>query len=281
MAPVRARRRAGRAPGPCWCSAARHRPVRRRAPQPSTAGRCSSAAVGRGGRRPCCAWRWTRGRPRPRASDLPLRDGRRVRPTARSSSTPRCPAASSATCTAACGTAATSGDVGRGAAGRGLGPRSAGQVVQVALAVVVLLAAAVAGALLDVPRAGSSSPSRSAARAAARSLAAPGRRARRVARPPCRDLRAWLLARSWPLVRGLGVRRRRSRRDVPGRGAHRGRRRPRPASWCRSRCWCCSRWRIPANVAGWGPREGVAAWAFARGRAGRVGRGSRPRSSTA
>ena len=36
---------------------------------------------------------------------------------------------------------------------------------------------------------------------------------------------------------------------------------------------------VPANVAGWGPREGVAAWAFAAAGLGAVRRRRRPRWS--
>ena len=132
------------------------------------------------------------------ASASGCRCGRRSPPTtARSSSTPRCPAGCSATCTAACATAATSATSGCGLRAVAW-ERSAGQVVQVVLAVVVLLAAAVAGAARDAVR--SSPRSRSvrwlslllrrvgratAGRARSRVVrTAGGRPPRRAARPP-------------------------------------------------------------------------------------------------
>ena len=74
------------------------------------------------------------------------------RTTARSSSTRRCPAASSATCTAACGTAATSATSGR-ACGPWPGSAAAGQVVQIVADRGAAARAALAGARLHAGRA--------------------------------------------------------------------------------------------------------------------------------
>ena len=156
------------------------------------------------------------------------------------------------------------GDVGRGLRAVAW-ERSAGQVVQVALTLLVLLAAAVAGALGDAGRRGGR-----VAAVLAVVLLACGRcrdAARRCwPRTPRRraDVRDGLLGPA-PGPASCSPRRRgrRPRRDLPGRGADRRRDRVAGASCCRWRCSCCSRWRCRSTSAGWGPREGVAAWAFA------------------
>ena len=129
----------------------------------------------------CCAWRWSLV-----ARGLGVRGpaARRRSPptTAPSSSTRRCPAACSATCTAGCGTVETSATLGRGL--RAVAWERAGRSGRAgrAIAVVVLLAAAVAGARLV--------PSRGRRRRGRPRRRRPGRGGGRAARRP-----RWSLAR--------------------------------------------------------------------------------------
>ena len=221
----------------------------------------------------CCAWRWSlvaRGL----GVGVPLpRGGRGVLPLA----VPQHHAARrgrSATCTGPCATAARPATSAGGCA-RSPGSASAGQVVQVVLAVAVLLAAAVAGAVVRAGRRVVALACRGRSwslvpRAAAQRRVCAGRaRSRR----PRADLRAGLLARralaGHPLASALVVAGHVA--DLPGRRPHRRRRRRRPAQLLPLALLVLLAMGIPANVAGWGPREGVAAWAFAA-----AGLGARP-----
>ena len=91
--------------------------------------------------------------------------------------------------------------------------------------------------------------------------------------------RAALLVRR-RLARGGASRPRRGRRPATWRPSSSPRAPPastlRSASCCRSPCSCWSPPGCPLNVAGWGPREGVAAWVLRGRRAGR-GPGRRDR----
>ena len=150
--------------------------------------------------------------------------------------------------------------------GRSAWERVAGQVVQVVLAVVVLLAAAVAGALGDAAVAGASLAVLVAAVRAGPALLArsgPSRPARAGAprrRPARRRCSPGAPGPASCSPRSLA--RRRSRRDVPASP-------PGPPASTRRRrelvplaLLVLLAMAVPANVAGWGPREGVAAWAF-------------------
>ena len=173
----------------------------------------------------------------------------------------RCPAACSATCTGASGTAATSATPAAGC-GPSAWERVAGQVVQVVLALVVLL-------LLPSPSARRCRPSWWRARRG-RGRRSPGRAARRRlgGAPVVRALRAATCATvccaraAWPGVAvASAVAVAGHVAHLPGRGAHRGRRRaagPAAAAGAARAAGMA----VPANIAGWGPREGVAAWAF-------------------
>ncbi len=165
--------------------------------------------------------------------------------------------------------AASLGDVHRGVrhgrtvrhTGRGLRAvaweRLAGQVVQVAVAVVVLLVLPSPVRLLDAARARSSP--RSLVPLAALVVRAAG------ARASASDLRALPTRAALPgvlLLSLFGGRAGTSRvflvaaRDRGGRRRHRCRLLPLALLVLLAMA-------VPANVAGWGPREGVAAWAFA------------------
>ena len=201
------------------------------------------------------------GRARPRRRRSRCRT--RSRPTtARSSSTPRCPAGCSATSTAACGTAATPATSAAGC-GRSAWERVAGQVVQVG--------AGARSCSLALPSPVRSAMPRRRWRPAGRLVvagrpllgAAPRRvppvGRRRTARADVRDgllaRQAWpgdrRRARSWSwsgtsamfliAARAAGV-------AASGRAAAAARP-ARPAGDA-----------VPANIGGWGPREGVAAW---------------------
>ena len=156
------------------------------------------------------------------------------------------------------------GDVGRGLRAVAW-ERSAGQVVQIVLAVAVLLVlpSPVRSSMPLVAVRGRGGRAR---RRRSLSRALPGRGASRWARCAARrprDIRDGLLARrAWPASCSPPPGRRRPRGDLPDRRAHRRRDRVARRRCCRWRCSCCSRWRC-RNIAGWGPREGVAAWAFA------------------
>ena len=182
------------------------------------------------------------GRPRPRRRPAAAGGRRRLLPLAVPQHR-RCPAACSATCTAASGTAATPATPGRGLRAVAW-ERLAGQVVQLALAVVVLAAAArrrcarravgrrwcwsspaaSLGVLLVASSRGGRT-GRGRARAAPTCRAAgPRTLARRRCSPP-RSALAGHVATFLVAARTAGV-------DRPaGRGC------------CRSRCSCCSRWR--------------------------------------
>ena len=153
------------------------------------------------------------------------------------------------------------GDVGRGLRAVAW-ERFAGQVVQVALALVVLIACRLAGALVDADRAapvvvgGALAP---CVRADPRGADAVG-----SARAGRADVRDGLLARrAWPritvasVVVVVGP-----RGDVPDRRADRrldrldGRLLPLAMLVLLAMA-------VPTNIGGWGPREGVAAWLFA------------------
>ena len=264
-------------PGRCWCARLGHRPVPRRACARSTPvvarwrrSRSRSPttvvrrlAVARSSR---AAWAW---RSRCAARSPPT--------TARSCSTPRCPAASSATCTAACGTAATSRQTGRGLRAVGW-ERLAGQVVQVAVAVVVLVAAALAGPL---PRCRRGARRRSWSWLSRWPLSSWPARVRGVAAAPT----CARVARRRALARRRCCSRARGRvghvADVPGRRPDRRRRRRRP---------------LPAAAAGaagaagdggagehrrLGAARGRGGLGVRRGRARRRRRASRPPSCTA
>ena len=159
------------------------------------------------------------GRPRPRGRRC--RCPRRSPPTtARSSSTPRCPAASSATCTARCGTAATPGDTGRGLRAV-VWERLAGQVVQVARG-------GRRAARCCPRRCGSSLPVVGSVAVVVglvgwlRAVAGRAGRARRGPRRAPATCATGCWPRAWPgVVAAVGARRGRARRDVPRRRPHR------------------------------------------------------------
>ena len=85
-----------------------------------------------------------------------------------------------------------------------------------------------------------------------------------LVRTAAADLRDGLLARrAWPgIVAGV----RRSPWPATSRPSWSPRAPParprRRSGCCRWRCWCCWPWASRRTSAGWGPREGVAAWAF-------------------
>ena len=242
--------------------APRHRPVPRRRPDGRRHG-----AGGRGRHR-----RADHGvlrlavdarRPRPRRRPAAAGRGRGVLPVA-CSSTSRCPAGWSATCTAGSATAATSATSAAGCGpSRGNAPparscrssltvvvllvlpspvRSSMPLVAIALAVAALgLRARGAGAARRRPVALGADPARGGRRhprRAARPAGLAGHRAR-LGRWSCAGHAVTFLI----AARTAGVDARRCR------------------SCCRWRCSCCWPWCC-RNIAGWGPREGVAAWAF-------------------
>ena len=217
----------------------------------------------------CCAWRWSlvasRTRRRRAAADAPSPTA-----TARSSSTRRLRAGCSATCTGACGTAGSratqagvsarwsgSGRCGSGGAGRD-GPRGP-------------VRAAVSGAVAVWPGCGAP-PSSACSVTCALAHRMPGAAGRvgavgSLARSPTGG-RSSRQGRAWPAAPGRSSP---SRRPSPSRATSS------PSSWPpglpgrrrRRRGWCRSRSivlvgdaGIPMNIAGWGPREGVAAWVF-------------------
>ena len=227
-------------------------------------------------------WRWRPciGRRRPRvALRLAVEPGRRGlgrrrrrcprrwRPaTARSSSTRPCPAGSSATCTAGVRHGRDAGDAGRGAAAVVLGAaRRPGRAGRPRGGGAARAARRRCGA--SVP-AGAPLPAvvlRAGGRAGG--CAGRGARVRRgpvgCGRRPTTSACGLLARRAWPgvvlasCVAWPGTSRRSSSPPAPSAST------ASPASCCRWPCSCWSPMGVPLNVAGWGPREGVAAWAFA------------------
>ena len=153
--------------------------------------------------------------------------------------------------------------------------RSAGQVVQVVLTVAVLL-------VLPSPvRAVDAARRARAARGGGRRRAGGARAARRrpvpvgaAARAAARDLRDGLLAAAGVAGRRarVGAGRRGPRAHVPDRRADR-RARPRRRPQLLPLALLVLLAAALPNVGGWGPREGVTAWAFAAAGPGRVARG--------
>ena len=267
---ARARRGGAREPRPggrsCGCSAARCDPrgprLAARAPARSstacgwsTRWSLAAAAAHRAGDHRVLRLAVAPGRARPRRRAAAARRPSR-RTTGRSSSTRRCPAACSATCTAACSHGRDVGDVGR-ALRAVVWERSAGQVVQLVLALVVLLAGAVA---------------RARGHAARRVAVAGGGSARLVGRRWSRALprrpvparpRTVRAARTRPARRAAGAarlaghrarlraRRGRAPRDVPDRRPDRRVGRVAAPSCCRWRCSCWWPWACrPTSPAG-------------------------------